>query len=185
MKTKTVIVIARTLPNRLGEPTTSYFTGEVTKQNLGPDIPGFAGIGAAALYDSVAQAVTDREERLDPSLDLVVGPVSLWMPQPGEQVVYECQSSISGAVANCRLAVVRKMTQRGYVHLERVAEAFNRSKPKQFIQGGRSNFRTYIRPASIDEVATLPAWGDMRAAQALGRELTAARRAAAEERAHA
>lgn len=176
MKTQDIIVLRRLREDRQGRQRAEFYTGEIRPQTFGSPIAATSGVAGAKAYANEAEATRDLLAEPDVLRGFEVATVGLWMPQAGETVVYMARSNISGMIANVRLAEVLKVTKRGYVHLKRVTEPFNRSEPDLFIQSGRSNFITTIRPASEADLSELPAFNDMRRAQAVGREWTSRER---------
>lgn len=162
MKTQTIIVLRH--PNGA-----YFFDGEIRTQTFGDDFVAGVFLRRAKTYASREAAQADKEAHAKHLGRHEIVELNLWLPQPGEPVVYVCRSNISGAFANVRIGVVKKVTQRGYVHLDRVTESFFRHDETTFFQTGRSNFRTSIRPASADDLSVLPPFNDIGRAQAVAR----------------
>lgn len=156
-----------------------YWTGKFAEGRLSERMALTGGIGKAKTFKRRIDAA-DAWDSDDLLHAFDVTEQTLWFPQPDEQVVYTARSKISGAAANRRLATVRKLTPAGYLHLQKVSDPLHRAGFDVFINDGM-NFRTTVEPASARDIENLPAFHEMKRAQALGRELTHAEHQAREK----
>ena len=156
-----------------------YWTGKFTEDRQSKRVALTSGIAKAKTFKRRIDAA-DAWDSDDLLHAFDVTEQTLWFPQPDEQVVYTARSKLSGAVANRRLASVRRLTPAGYLHLQKLSEPLHRSGFDVFVNDGM-NFRTTVEPASARDIKNLPAFHEMKRAQALGRELTHAEHQAREK----